>query len=114
MQNTAEINSLYAQIGKRIAALRKRRKMTQEQLAKILQVSVKHCSSVERGHSCFSLEKLIILSDIFDVSLDYLIGNSENTGERSVPQFVIDMFCRATPDKREKLVELRKVVDPMN
>lgn len=69
--------SLNASIGSRIAKLRKEHNMTQEQLAEKLDISIKHCSSVERGLSCLSLEKLIEVSVLFDVSLDYLVkGNA--------------------------------------
>lgn len=67
---------LNTSIGSRIAKLRKEHNMTQEQLAEKLDISIKHCSSVERGLSSLSLEKLIDVSNLFDVSLDYLIkGN---------------------------------------
>lgn len=65
-----ELNSL---IGSKIAKLRKERNMTQEQLAEKLDISIKHCSAVERGLSSLSLEKLIDVSKLFDVSLDYLV-----------------------------------------
>lgn len=64
---------LNAMIGFKIATLRKQHSLTQEQLAEKLDISIKHCSSVERGLSCLSLEKLIEVSTLFDVSLDFLI-----------------------------------------
>jgi transcriptional regulator with XRE-family HTH domain len=38
-----------------------------------MDISVKHCSAVERGKSSLSIEKLVKLCDTFDVSMDYLI-----------------------------------------
>lgn len=68
-----------ASFGSRIAKLRKEHNMTQEQLAERLDISIKHCSAVERGLSSLSLEKLVEVSLLFDVSLDYLVkGNSES------------------------------------
>lgn len=51
------MKKLYQDIGKRIAKLRKENKMTQSQLAEILDISVKHVSEIERGITCLSLEK---------------------------------------------------------
>lgn len=66
-------------IGSRIAKLRKEHNMTQEQLAERLDISIKHCSAVERGLSSLSLEKLVEVSMLFDVSLDSLVkDNSES------------------------------------
>lgn len=67
---------LNAKIGSKIANLRKQHGLTQEQLAEKLDISIKHCSSVERGLSCLSLEKLIEVSYLFDVSLDYLVKDT--------------------------------------
>ena len=60
MEDTTKIIPLNVQIGKNIAALRKSQKMTQEELAEELNISIKHCSSVERGKSCLSLEKWLV------------------------------------------------------
>ncbi len=63
----------YTDIGNRIAILRKKKKMTQAQLAEYLSISNKHCSEVERGIAGLSLDRLIRIADLFHVSLDYLI-----------------------------------------
>lgn len=75
-----------ASIGSRIAKLRKEHNMTQEQLAERLDISIKHCSAVERGLSSLSLEKLVDVSFLFDVSLDYLVKgiSKDNTSILSV------------------------------
>ena len=74
--------TLNASIGTRIAQLRKNHNLTQEQLAEKLDISIKHCSSVERGVSRLSLEYLIEISNLFDVSLDYLVkGISTDSNE---------------------------------
>lgn len=70
-----------AMIGSKIAALRKQHGMTQEQLAEKLDISIKHCSSVERGLSCLSLEKLIEVSHLFDVSLDFLLKETPSNNK---------------------------------
>ena len=61
------------EIGHRIASIRKLNNVTQEKLAEILDISVKHCSEVERGISMLSLDKLIFFSEYFKCNLDYLL-----------------------------------------
>ena len=60
-------------IGRRISELRRANKMTQENLADILDVSPKHISHVEREVKALSLQNLIRLSRLFGCSLDYLV-----------------------------------------
>ena len=56
--------------GRRIQKLRKGKGLTQEQL---LKVTDRHIRSVESGERNASIDLLVSLSDIFNVSLDYLI-----------------------------------------
>ena len=93
---------LYKRIGKKIATLRKENSMTQEQLAEKLSITVKHCSSVERGLSSLSLEKLIYVSDLFDVSLDYLVRDFSDEEQEYIPQICLKLFKDA--DNKERLL----------
>ncbi len=72
--NENQINEM----GQRIADLRRSHKMTQEQLAELLDVSTKHISHVERGCTNLSLNTLIKLCSIFNCTLDYIVFGREN------------------------------------
>lgn len=87
--------NLNEEIGKRIVALRKEHHMTQEKLAEELDISIKHCSAVERGYASLSLERFMDLCDLFDVSLDYIIRGESPDGINKVPPSVIEIFCKA-------------------
>lgn len=93
---------LHKRIGKKIATLRKENSMTQEQLAEKLSITVKHCSSVERGLSSLSLEKLIYVADLFDVSLDYLVRDFSDEEQEYIPQICLELFKNA--DNKERLL----------
>lgn len=90
MQEHTGKNLLYVQIGKNIAKLRKGHDMKQAQLAKLLHISIKHCSSVERGRSSLSLEKMVTLCRFFDVSLDSLIRD-DSMPEETVKKDIHEM-----------------------
>jgi transcriptional regulator with XRE-family HTH domain len=65
--------------GKNLQRLRKEKGMSQESLAEILEVSRQAISKWESGAAYPEIEKLIALSDLFGVSIDYLIkGNKPN------------------------------------
>ena len=70
MQSTAEINSLYAQIGKRIAALRKRKKMTQEQLANAVGVRRETIMRLEKAQYNPSLKLAIDISRVVEAPIE--------------------------------------------
>lgn len=54
--------------------LRGMRNLGQQQLADILQISVKTVSHWETGYSEPSIAQLIALADFFEVTLDDLVG----------------------------------------
>ncbi len=101
------MNTLYMEMGSRIAALRLENKLTQAQLAEKLDISIKHCSEIERGLSCLSLEKLIMLCSILSTNLDYLVRGIDlrHSNESSVPSYVIDMFNNGDNKQTELLTE---------
>lgn len=62
----------------RLKELRKKRKISQTVLANLLQVSQRQISYYESAQDTPSLPSLIAIADYFDVSLDYLVGRSNN------------------------------------
>lgn len=68
-------------LGERLKALRKEKKMTQVQIAEFLKQTPRAYQYCEAGEHAPELPNLIALVDLYDVSLDYLVGRSE-TRER--------------------------------
>ena len=58
--------------------LRENKGYTQNQIAKLLQVSIRQYQRYEYGTSDPTREVLIKLADYFDVSLDYLVGRTDD------------------------------------
>ena len=63
-----------AQFNELLVELRQDRKMTQEDLAKVLLVTSGTISNYENGVHLPDIEKLISLADFFGVTTDYLLG----------------------------------------
>lgn len=71
-------------IGSKIKTLRLSKSMTQEQLAKALHVSAQAVSKWEKGKSYPDIHSLLLLSALFDVSLDQLIKGDLETMKQEV------------------------------
>lgn len=99
------MSNLNYDIGKRLAHLRKENHLTQEQFAEKLDISVKHCSSVERGMSSLSLEKMICACEILDTNLDYLVRGRTSDDIQYVPDKCIDLFKHADAEETKILKE---------
>ena len=66
------------ELANNIRFYRKSINLTQEQLAKQLNGKKSLVSNYENGHSTPDIETLIKLADIFDISLDELVGRNRN------------------------------------
>ena len=62
----------------RLKAIRKIQKLTQRQVANGIGIAERHYQSFEYGTVRPSYDTLIALADFLDVSLDYLVGRSDN------------------------------------
>ncbi len=62
----------------RIRDMREDRDMTQTALSQILHCSQRIYSNYERGEVDIPTEVLIRLADFYDVSIDYLLGRTNN------------------------------------
>ena len=72
------------EIGKRIQGRRKQMGLTQEQLADKMDVSIQMVSNLERGNKSIRIENLIKLSEILDISTDYILTGKETTEDMQV------------------------------
>ncbi len=64
-------------MGDRLRSLRKERRLRQADIAELLGVTQTHYQRVEKGKINIPTLTLCILADYFEVSLDYLVGRSE-------------------------------------
>ncbi len=67
-------NDYNHKISKRIREYRKKRHLSQEQLAELIDCSREHIARVENGKINLGLDNFIRLATVFEVSLDELAG----------------------------------------
>ncbi len=93
---------LLCEIGKRIQDRRKQLGYTQEQLADMMNVSIQMISNLERGNKAVRIDNLINLSQILNISTDYIL-----TGKQTAKD--VEAFTHSVselPEKSRKMVEM--------
>ena len=65
------------ELGQRLKALRKEKGVTQRVMAAMLEKTERHYQAMESGEINVPALTLIQLADYFNVSIDYLVGRSE-------------------------------------
>ncbi|MCR5099141.1 MAG: helix-turn-helix domain-containing protein [Lachnospiraceae bacterium] len=105
----------YSMIGTRIAAVRRSKKMTQETLAEMLDVTSKHVSHVENSTSSFSLKQMIRFCEIFNCSFDYLIfGDERNNMLAELPNDIVQILKKHDPQEIDRLIRYLNIFVEMS
>ena len=91
-------------MGSRLRVCRLQSRMTQEKMAELLDISLKHYSEVERGITGLSINKLLFLSNFFGISTDYLLKGEEN--KETIPFILMDVYSSCPDDKKGYLLEM--------
>lgn len=78
---------VFAEIGERIRAQRRKLGMTQEDVAEILGISATYYGEIERGNRKITIERLLLLRDRLDMDLNYLLTGEIIRGKELVEAF---------------------------
>ena len=74
-----------ANFSERIRELRRKRGITQTTLGKVIEVGPDSISTYEKGKYYPEVRKLIILADYFGVSIDNLVGRTDDPEVHQLP-----------------------------
>ncbi len=89
----------YTAIGKRVKKFRKSRRLSQEQLAELLDISVPHMSNIENGKTKFSFQLFVDLADKLEISSDILLYGGITPNEavrRTILQEINEQLMECT------------------
>ena len=97
-------------IGSRIKAAREKKKITQEELAGLLDMSTTHISVIERGVKPPRLETLIRIANALDVSSDYLLMDILDNPADVVAGELSEIISKLSPKEKEKALTIIRVL----
>lgn len=79
-------------LSEKIGALRKEKGLSQEMLAEMCDVSRQAIAKWENNISNPSIDKLVILADVFDVTLDELVGRKFKDEYTQLKELVVNLI----------------------
>lgn len=91
------------ELGQKLKAARKKKCLTQQQLADISHVSLKHIQNCERGEKNPSFEILRALVQVLDISLDSLIAPNTLDDEQAANE-MRQIYLSCPPVARKTLL----------
>lgn len=99
----------YKALGKRIRSARIKRGMTQEKLAEACDLSTAHIGHIERGTRTLSIESLITISEVLEISTDYLLFNVSKSENKDI-SVLLNTIDMSDKEKFKKLYGVIKVL----
>ena len=100
----------YSSIGARIKKLRKEKKITQEQLAESLSVTVGYVSQIERGITKANLETLAPIAEILGCELSGLLDGTLPSQKRYYFDEMTEILNTMTPAQRKLLYRIAEEI----
>lgn len=108
----------FRMFGDIVKELRIEKNMSQELLAKDLDVSPALVSKWENHSSTPGPEMLVYISDYFDVSVDYLVGKSKyrnlETSNSEIDNMIIDNTKKLENNNKKLLLDVLKAINKNN
>ena len=109
-----------AKFGDRLSALRKERGLTQDELAKRLEVTKSAISMYENGKRTPDYEILELIADYFNVDMDYLVGRKDekHTPYSPAADFILNdkaiaFYRKMTQLSPSQIALVESVIDEM-
>ncbi len=100
-------------VGERIRNRRTQIGMSQDELAERIDRATKYCSDIERGICGMSVETMLAISDILDISLDFMMfgAASEEELERQShdEQTLLHLLSKCTDRQKDYAFRLLKL-----
>ncbi len=88
-------------LSENIQKFRKKKGFSQEKLAEKCQVSRQAIAKWENGESVPTIDKLIFLADLYELSLDELVGRTEKDTSIKVREYLKKFLAEDVPEDSE-------------
>lgn len=96
----------YDSIGKNIRSYRIKRKLRQEDLAEITDLSVTYIGMVERGEKIPALETFIKILNALEVSADIILADVLKVGYEIKSSLLTEQINALSPTERDKVFDV--------
>ena len=100
----------YTIIGERLKKARLAKKLTQEQLAEKLEVSVAFLSRAERGDVKINLSRITQLCDILDTSISNILTGTISNSKDYLTEDFSNLLKNCPPEKLKLIYDIAKVI----
>lgn len=96
----------YKAMGSQIRKARKKKRLTQEQLAERVNVGIAHISHIETGSNVPSLQVLVDIANVLDVSVDTLLCMDAACAQPLLNNWLVELTSDCSADEIKLITDL--------
>ena len=98
----------FARMGARIVAIRKKRKISQMELAEALDISVSYMSKIENGKCNFGVDILMRITEVLNVSADDILRSATPAVTATYAREIDEMLSDCSAEDANRLIRILK------
>ena len=100
----------YAKLGLRIKELKKKKGLTQDNLAELVGCNTSHISNIENNHTKVSLNVLLSIANTLNTSIDYLLANQYDNSQLALDNEILRAIKDCDNQKKEKILKIIEII----
>lgn len=100
----------YYILGERLKQARLNKRLTQEDIAEKLDVSVAYISRVESGSSHINLKRLDQICSLLDISESYILNGSSENSKNYLDEDFKKLLEKSTPEQQRLIYDIAKTI----
>lgn len=100
----------FEKIGQKIKEARTSQNLTQEYIADTVGINTSHISNIETNKTKVSLTTLVLICNVLDVSVDYILGENLNNPSLAIDREISRELQDFNKEKKEQLLRIAKVL----
>ncbi len=99
------MNIDYYIIGKQIRNCRKKKKLSQAELAEIINISPSFMSCIENGYRIMSIDTLVAIANALEVTVDILLAETQNLNLDGSAKELTELLKDCSDYERRVIIE---------
>ena len=101
----------YMKLGEKIKKERMRKRLTQEMLAEMADITSSYVGQIERGERKVTLSKLVRIANVLNVSVDYLLSDNKELIDDNLQIEIKNAMNNMKEKDKNMIIDIIKIIN---
>lgn len=100
----------YLKLGLKIKEIRRKKGLTQDNLAELVNCNTSHISNIENNHTKVSLNVLLAIANALNTSIDYILSEQYKNSSLALDNAIVRALRHCDNEKKEKILKFIDII----